>query len=113
MEKISGFIVRVKPLKNCPVFYMYNGVKATLNVDEEFIGYFWQATNNDVSGNFMKAHIQKTVLVDPVRLVFQYEGEAVFDTDNVIIEIIAKRGPDLNNKYLSNKFDKYDTWNLA
>lgn len=112
MENITGFIVRVEPLGEKPIEFIYNGEKATLNIDDYFVGYFWQMTDKDDTGNFHKAHIRKINLVDPEKRLFKFESQAKFDVSSVSIKIHAKIGPESNNKFLSKEFDQYDTWNL-
>ena len=112
MENITGFIVRVLPLDEKPTEFIYYGEIATLNVGDEFIGYFWQMTDKDDAGNFQKAHIRKINLVDPEKRLFKFEGEAKFNVSTVLISIHAKIGPESKNRFLSQEFDEYDTWNL-
>ncbi len=111
MDNITGFIVEVKSKSGETVEYTYNNEKTILSGNDVFVGYFWQMTVPEKDGEYYKAHITKISLIDKQKLLFRYEKEAVFDTNEVEITIKAKRGPESNNKFLEKTYDKYETWN--
>ena len=112
LDNLTGFIVKVKAKCGVGASFKYNNDLRLLAVDEVFIGYFWQATRSENGGPFNEAHIKEVHIRDEKRKTFSYGGQAVFSTDDVLIEIFALRGPDSNNRGLPEKFQNYETWYL-
>lgn len=110
MQNLTGFIVSVKPKGNEPIDYKYNNEIRTLLPDEDFIGYFWVMSNTDKTDPPHFAGIHKIALVSN-QGHFKYEKEAWFDIEKVNISIIAKRGPESNNRFLPKEYDGFETWN--
>ena len=112
MENLTGFIVGVRAKGDCPVYYSCDNEMKLLAPDEVFIGYFRQSVGSKTGST--KAYIHETRLVDAQEKRFVYGKEAVFDSNEVTMEIIALRGPEGNNRFLPPDYDqKYDTWNLV
>jgi len=110
-ENLTGFIVEVRTKDQISVTYQYAGTCKTLKPNQTFVGYFWQMTEKQDDGTFKKAHIQEIQLIDMANKLFSYGKQAVFAVDQIVISILALRGPDSNNRYLSEEFNKYETWN--
>jgi len=112
-DNFTGFIVEVKIKNQHAVSYRYDGETKLLELNETYVGYFWQMTGAQDDGTFKKAHVHETLLIDADKKLFLYGGEAVFSVDDVVITIRALRGPTSNNRYLPKKYEKYETWNSA
>ena len=110
MEDLTGFIVNVKSIGNKSIKYKYDEKIKSLSKDEVIIGYFWQMTERDETGKCMKAHIHEVILIDYGKLLFKYGKEMIFNSSEVKIKIIAKRGWKSNNENLSKEYDQYETW---
>ncbi|WP_210466865.1 hypothetical protein [Rufibacter roseolus] len=111
MDNITGFIVKVKPKGSGPIEYKYNDRAAQLTEEEDFVGYFRMMSNPEKSDPPYYGSVQKITLVDREKLLFRYEDDAIFNLDEVNITIVAKRGPERNNRYLPEFYNQFDTWN--
>ena len=111
-ENLTGFIVEVSTRNQTPSRYQYNTTSKILQPNETFVGYFYQMTDKQDDGTFKKSHIHETRPLDMDKKLFSYGEIAIFSNDEVLITILALRGPDSNNRYLSRKFENYETWNL-
>lgn len=111
MVDLTGFIVTVKPIGGDPVEYEYDGRKALLTIEDDFIGYLGCMHDKNEDDTWKYADIDKITLIDKEKLLFHYKKIAVFDTNKVVITIKAKRGPESNNKGLPEEYDQYETWN--
>lgn len=112
-ENFTGFIVEVSPGNQTFITYVYDGQSKILQPNETFVGYFWQMTDRQGDGTFGKYHMSEIRFVDADKKLFSYGGEAVFLSEDVVVSIRALRGPDSNNRYLLNKFKKFETWNAV
>lgn len=112
-EILTGFIVEVRTKHQTSISYLYGTETKILQPNEIFVGYFWQMTDRQDDGTFKKAHITKTRFFDRENKLFSYGRDAVFSYDEVLISIRALRGPKSNNRFLPEKFLKYETWNPA
>jgi hypothetical protein len=112
-ENLTGFIVEVRSKTQAPISYQYDSKSKTLKPSETFVGYFWQMTDKQDDGTWEKAYIHETRLVDISKKLFSYGGKAIFSYNEVLLTILALRGPDSNNRYLSREFEIYETWNSA
>jgi len=111
MKNLTGFIVEVRTKNQSPISYRYDGESKKLRPNETFVGYFWQMTDRQDDASFKKAHIRETVLHDTDKKLYSDGGEAVFFIDDVAITVRALRGPASNNRFVSEEFKKYETWN--
>lgn len=108
MKNITGFIVEVSTKDSKPVEYTYAGTLKILNPGKKFVGYFWQMTGNLGNGEWSTAHIRETSQTGSK--TFEYGAEATFAIDKVTIVVRALRGPESNNRYLSEEYEDYETW---
>ena len=113
MSNLMGFIVEIRTKYDNPVVYKYGKDYTTLKADESFIGYFGQANRLRPDGPYNMAIIDKIKIIDKEKKLFEYEKCAVFDLDEVKIELWALRGPESNNTCLPEKYKKYETWNAV
>lgn len=111
MENITGFIVEITTKGNDPISYFYGNSERKLYPGDKFLGYFFQMTDEDENGFWQKSHITKISLVDDKKFLFKYEMDAIFNTELVNFQIIAKRGPESNNIGMPDIYDKFPTWN--
>lgn len=93
--------------------YKYGEECATLKTDESFIGYLGQANRLRPDGPYNMAIIDKIKIIDKEKKLFEYEKCAVFNLDEVKIELCGLRGPESNNTCLPEKYKKYETWNAV
>lgn len=108
MKNITGFIVEVRTREQVAITYSYNGLDKTLLPNESFVGYFRMincSTENE------QAYVEEVIFINEEERTFKNGGEAIFNDQDVSIEIRALCGPFPQDSDFPKRYPKYEIWN--
>jgi hypothetical protein len=111
VENMTGFIVRVTPRSSVEIYYSSSGNQLKLIPGQEVVGYFWQMTSRREDSTFDTLHITRFDLIERNNKKYYIQHENLqFIEEEVNVEIVALRGPESNNRYLSKEHQHLEMW---